>query len=470
MPRVALLMCIMFIIWLYVRDRKLRPMASWALWIPLLWVMIVGTRGSSYWFSLEVDRSLSSAAYLEGSPADRNIYLSLIIAGAVILWRRHLEWGRVFSSNRWLVAFVFYCGLSIVWSDYPLSSFKGWIKDLGHMVMVLIIFTENDPAQAVKAVFYRYLYLAVLLSAVLIMYFPELSSYYAVAEAKTVYCGVTTNKNELGEILVICGLFLVRDFIEKQAAAGAKTNKVDLLVRTALLVTVIWLLKVTESSTADACLALGSVILITMRFPPVRNQVRHLGMYSLALVSLVVFVNIPAVLKAIVETLGRDMTFTGRTEIWEGLLSEPVNPILGTGFHSFWLGPGVMERYGNINQAHNGYLETYLNNGLAGLFLLMAVIISVGIKMKKELLHDSSFGTLLFSFFVVSLIYNLTEAMFNRLSLVWFIFLLATVDYTLSPKPVSEHAAERATPLVPRGRVLRVQGTVRYLNGRCQGK
>ncbi len=46
------------------------------------------------------------------------------------------------------------------------------------------------------------------------------------------------------------------------------------------------------------------------------------------------------------------------------------NPLLGTGYESFWLGPRLQWFWqhaglGHINEAHNGYLEVYLNLGIS---------------------------------------------------------------------------------------------------------
>lgn len=461
----AVIIFLLCTLWLFARDRKLRPMTSWALWVPLLWIMIIGSRSISLWTGERVDPDLAPAAYLEGSPVDRNIFLLLIIAGLAILWRRRIAFGRILSSNRCIFAYFLYFGVSIVWSDYPFVSLKGWIKEMGNVVMVLILITESDSALAIKAVFSRYSYVAIPLSALLITYFPDLGSYYSATTSEFYYCGVTMNKNELGQILVVAGLFLVSDLVERLPTGSAKRSILDMLVRVALLAMVVWLLLVARSSTSIASVALGSVILFFMRFSPIKKQIRYLGMYSLWIVCLVVFVNIPIVLEMLVELLGRDMTFTGRTEIWQKLLEEPINPLLGSGFRSFWLAPGIMESYGFINQAHNGYLEIYLNGGWLGLFFLLALIISVGNKLKNEVLQDKPLALLLFAFLVVNLFVNVTEAMFDKLNLIWFLFLVGSMKYQLTENPADD-VVKKVTPLSNRERVMRSRALARCGNGR----
>lgn len=440
MQYAALLLYIVLVVWLFARDQKLHPMVSKALWIPLLWIMFIGSRSTSYWFDLDVDPAEVYASAVEGNTFDRNIFLVLMIGGAIVLWRRRLNWSNVFASNPWLFVFFLYCGLSVIWSDFPFASLKKWTKDLGNVIMILIILTESDPVLAIKSVFARYIYFAIPLSALLIMFFPQLGTYIDTQTAVTLNCGITTNKNEFGNILAISGLFLVWDFIDWKVAGHTKT---DIAVRSVLSIMVIWLLIMANSVTALVCLTVGITILLCTRVSLVKSQFRHLGTYTLVIGFLVFFLSsYPAISEMFFQLVGREATFTGRTEIWEGLLSEPINPLLGTGFQSFWISPGVMERYDNINEAHNGYLETYLNGGLIGLCLLMAMIVSSWGKLKRGLLQGSSQAPLLFSIFVATIYYNLTEAVFNRLSLTWFVFLLATLSNQRLASTVRERSAK----------------------------
>lgn len=434
MSMLALSACVLFIIWLFASDRKLRPMASWALWIPFLWVMFIGSRSSTNWASQEMNPEQLYANALEGSPVDRNIFLILIIAGAIALWRRRLNWSRILASNPWLFAFVLYCGLSLAWSDYSFVCLKKWIKELGNVIMILLIVTEENPGAAFRAVFARYVNVAVPLSALLVTFFTNLGSY--VVRSEIAYCGIAKHKNGLGAIMAISGIFLAWELVGMRPGERSKT---DMAVRTVLFAMVVWLLLKASSATALVCMALGIAVLLCMRVPLFRRQVQHLGTYSLTTGLLIyILVSYPIITDTFFKLVGREPTFTGRTYIWAGLLKEHVNPFLGTGFQSFWLKPGMMERYDFINEAHNGYLEIYLNCGLIGLFLLVAAIVLTGYKLKQEVLHGNSFATLLFSFLVVIVFYNLTEAVFGRLNLTWFVFLVAALAYPWRAAPVPE--------------------------------
>jgi len=453
--QIALLFCSLFIIFLFYRDNRLRPMSSKALWVVLIWIMIIGSRTVSSWVGIEIDPDQKAVVYLEGSPLDRNIYLALLIAGLWLLARRKIDLGRVINSNRWFFAFFVYCGISIIWSDYPYIGFKRWIKDLGNVVMVLIMLTEKDPVNAIRSVLARYTYFAIPLSVLFTKYFPDLGRYYNRWSGQAILTGVATEKNTLGILTFICGLFLMWDVIENLSDKARQTDRIDLLSRCFLLVMVFWLIVKTGSTTALICLVLGTGLMLFMKIKVVRRQVRYLGTYSL-IFGLLIFLlySVPGVLESLVKMVGRDMTFTGRTEIWTDVLAEPINPLLGTGYQSFWIGPGgahMWEKYYfHPVQAHNGYLETYLNGGLIGLSLLVATLIYTGSKLKKDLLAGSSFGTLLFSLFITAILYNWSEAMFSGLNLIWLVLIVAALYQCPKSKAASIGAMSGISDSSPR--------------------
>jgi exopolysaccharide production protein ExoQ len=413
-------------------------MTSWTLWIPLSWVIIVGSRPLSYWFGGGMtDQSLD--AYLEGSPLDRNIYIFLIVAGLIVLFKRRLEWGAIFASNRWLFIFLIYCGISVVWSYYPIVGIKRWVKDIGHVIMVLIVLTEKNPIEALRTVIARYTYIAIPISVLLIKYYSEVGRYYHHWTWESAYCGITVEKNTLGAIVFICGIFLVWDLLDRRSMQGIKIGKGNLLGLAILLLMVIWLVKMSGSSTALVCLILGIGIVYFLRPPNTSIRIIYLGILSLLLGFLVLFLSLfTSLFEIVVSAVGRNTTLTGRTDLWVDLLEVPINQIFGTGYQNFWLGPHtefIWKRFNyHPNQAHNGFLEVYLNGGLVGLSLLIAMIISTGSKLMKELQLGSSQGVLRFSFFLVVLVSNWTEATFNKVSLVWVIMIIATLRY---PRPMN---------------------------------
>ncbi|MGB8326126.1 MAG: O-antigen ligase family protein [Steroidobacteraceae bacterium] len=472
------------ILWFFVRDRTLRPMTSGALWLPLLWLAIVGTRPVSFWWTTGA-RPDRVEVYLDGSPVDAAIYIVLIALGSIVLLRRRLDWRQLVGSNPWVAAFFGYCLLGILWSDFAFVSFKRCVKDLGNVVMILVILSEADPTAATRAMLARYTYVAIPLSVLFIKYVPNLGRYYDPWTWQPMYRGVGGEKNALGVTVTICGLFLVWEIIDawgrKRAArpapvAAGKLMRArvvtrrravpdaalppsggaahlahrpawaigtgppfpwwDAAGRLLLLVMCVWLMGKADSSNALVCLWLGIAAAFMAQWSASGAQrfLRHLGSYALLIAAAVLFVYaVPGVLDTFLRALGEDPTLTGRVELWTDLLAIPNNMLVGSGYQSFWLGSGIdalwAKYYFKPNQAHNGYLDTYLNGGIIGIVLLGALILAGAAKLKRQLLQRVDGSVLQFAFFVIVVFYNWSEAMFNHLTPVWFVMLLAVIEY-----------------------------------------
>jgi exopolysaccharide production protein ExoQ len=81
------------------------------------------------------------------------------------------------------------------------------------------------------------------------------------------------------------------------------------------------------------------------------------------------------------------------------------------------------------NEAHNGYLETYLTLGSIGVFLLVGLFVATFWKIRRELFRNFEWGRYRLGFLAAVILYNWTEAAFKTLSPLWFIFYLIATDY-----------------------------------------
>ncbi len=153
--------------------------------------------------------------------------------------------------------------------------------------------------------------------------------------------------------------------------------------------------------------------------------------------------------------MGRNPTLTGRTAIWEILRTVPVNPVVGTGFESFWLGPRLNYLWSfqilrGITEAHNGYFDMYLNLGLMG-DLFLGVLLWTGYKKVIQVLDvDPSTGRLRLGYCLIAVIYNFTEAGFRSGDLIWFTFILAIAIPTVQQHVVARTVRSRRVPKIQR--------------------
>jgi hypothetical protein len=103
-PGVASCLTLVFIVFLSRRDVREKPDITGALWLPLIWMVIICSRQPSGW--LDTFGLHSGAVTLEeGSPLDACIYFALIAAGGYVLTKRHTELSKIIRNNQWLTIF-----------------------------------------------------------------------------------------------------------------------------------------------------------------------------------------------------------------------------------------------------------------------------------------------------------------------------------------------------------------------------
>jgi O-antigen ligase len=441
-PPVALVIYLGFVAWLFRRDFRQRPNVTGALWIPFIWMFIIMTRFVSSWLDM-FGIHVGGSSVEEGSPVDALGSLILIIAGAVVLSRRGLNVPELLRRNQWLTIFFIYCFLAVFWSDFPFISFKRWIKILGQPITVLVLFTEPDFETALIVLMKRLAYIIVPVSILFIKYFPDLGRGFSEWTGQGLNKGITLGKNDLGVDAFILGLFFVWYALKLWKMEKSKFRRNELMLCGGFIYLCWWLLQSAQSSTALVSCLISVTLLLALGIPGLRRE--NVGTYIICTVLVVgVAEYVFGISDLFFEVLGKDRTMTDRTKVWQDCLSIPINPIIGTGFESFWMGDRLdlmwQKWYWHPNEAHNGYLETYLNLGLIGLGILVALILATFWKARREYLFNFHFGRYRVAFLCALVVYNWTEASFKALHPMWFVFYIVALDY-----PKGEAAAE---PLV----------------------
>jgi len=434
-PAIATVVCISGIVGLFWLDRDKKARTSVALWIPVAWLSIACSRSVGQWLQVgpTMDSANSTDAVLEGSPFDRLIFTGFLLVGLVVLANRRNRVERFLRANGPVLLFFAYCTVSIVWSDYPLVAFKRWTKAVGDLVMILIVLTDAQPMASFKRFLARPAFVLIPLSILFIKYYPDIGTAYGPWGGPRTLTGVTMNKNNLGAICLLFGLGALWRSLTAYEEPKAKGRMGRLVAHGVILAMVVWLLWTANSVTSSSCLLMASVLMLATKFRAVirRPAVIHVVIAAMLVVSAsIVFLGAsPDALKA----MGRNPTLTDRTEVWGWLFRLVQNPLLGTGFESFWLGPRLAKLWSiywwHPNEAHNGYIEIYLNLGWLGIALL-AVVIATGYRaISASYRRNMPLANLGLPLFLVGMTYNFTEAaFFKMLHPVWIFFLLAIVS------------------------------------------
>jgi exopolysaccharide production protein ExoQ len=434
-PLIALSLCFAFVFLLFRRERKKGPHFPGALWIPLIWMIISGSRFVSQW----IFPNTFQANPEEGSPLDAAIFLGLIFSGFAVMLRRNIQWGNFVKHNVWLTLFIGYAGLSVFWSDFPFVAFKRWIKEFGNLIMVLIILSEHDHPSIIKQLFSRFAYLLVPLSIVLIKYFPDYGRTFS-PWGGAEYTGVGLNKNYLGFLCLTCSFFFFWRILGwwKDRRNVSKIWKKEGLLYLVFMAMLFWLFGMSNSATSVMCFVIGSCILVGVDLSVIKQHKERIGIIFCGICLSLIYLETSFGLSDLVfDLMGREKSFTDRVPLWNEVLALGTNPIFGEGYNSFWITDGARRFSESLwwhpNSTHNGYLDTYMNLGWIGICFLVLVIYSAFRKATRTLYSDFDYGRFRLGWLIIVLFYNVTETAFAGLHLIWFVFLLLLVDY---PKTV----------------------------------
>jgi O-antigen ligase len=429
-PQLALLLWVILLAALLWFDPANLPRLSRALWLPVIWLFFVGSRLPSQW--LGSSSGLSAQALQEGSPLDRVIYLILMLLALWVLTSRAFRWDLFLTRNAALTAFLLLALLSAFWSDFPLIAFKRWFRDIGAYLVILVALSDPQPLEAIRAVLRRTSYLLIPLSIVLDKYYPQLSKEYDPWTGAGYYAGAATSKNMLGVACLVSGLFFFWDTVTRWPEKKQRRTKRILLVNAAFFAMTLSLLHDAQSTTSDICLILGCLVVAAANIKAIRRRPALLKFLIPATFLLYIIMDFGFGLnQSMAVAVGKDPTLHDRTKIWGFLIGMHTNPIVGTGYQSFWLGPRLEwfwdnAQLGHINEAHNGFLEVYLELGLAGIVCIIALMAATYRGLCKRLDSSSSLAVLGLATWIVLLFYNMSEAAFEA-GLLYMVFLTAAI-------------------------------------------
>lgn len=431
-PAVALFLWLMLTLALLWFDPAKEPGTSLTLWVPVIWMFIVASRLPSQWPGGEV--GLASEALEEGNSLDRSVFLVLILLAVFILSSRSFRWRDLVAGNLALMGFLSFALVSVLWSDFPFVAFKRWFRDLGNYLLILVAFTDPRPLEALQTLLRRLSYLLIPLSLVLAKYYPGIGMGYNPWTGTAMYSGAATGKNGLGAICLVSGLFFFWDTVTRWPNRAESRTRRIILVNLVFLAMTLRLLYLADSATSRLCLLIGCLVILVALSKTGQRNPRGLtiAIPAFLFLNLVLVFGFGFDIKGLVaEASGRNPTLTDRTLIWNILLDAHTNPLIGTGYESFWLGPRLSwvwqhKETAGLGEAHDGYLEVYLNLGIIGLFLLVAFLIASYRTICARLRDGSPGVSLALALWTVVLFYNITEAAF-KWHVIWVTFLLGAI-------------------------------------------
>jgi exopolysaccharide production protein ExoQ len=353
------------------------------------------------------------------------IYLVLLVLAS----RRPSGLWRAITADSFLVALLGLALASTVWSDAPDVAFRRGVALLGTSVFGVYLHVRYSIEEQLRLLGWG-LGLAAVFS--ILQLGPS-------TLAQGAFSGVFENKNSLGRMMALATLVFVFLAWSRRPRAPA--------VLFAGLAFVLVLLSKSNTGLIVALTVMSVMPLLQILGQDTRLAV---GIGSVAILVLGIGLLLAAShLEAVTSMVGRDATFTGRTDLWQYVI-EMIRrrPWLGYGYETFWLWQlpwrlPVDEGAGwTAPNAHNGFLEVGLALGLVGLLVFVAGLtrgLARAVKHLQSQPGPLSLWPLVYLCFV--LLYNTTEiAALTRNNLIWVVY----VSTLLTVSPKGRQAASRS--------------------------
>ncbi|MHB8744035.1 MAG: O-antigen ligase family protein [Sulfuricaulis sp.] len=374
-----------------------------------------------------------------GDPFSRFLWLALLsISAVIIFWRVGLAWLLVRMLNPFMLIFFALAAASVAWSIDPSLSLRRLTR-MGTIILTCTAFVLMGwHARRYQNVVRPILTIMLLGSLLFGLFFPTLGIHQETSpELLGAWRGLTNHKNSLGALSCFALIFWSHAWLTQEK------KLLPSLAGSALAVTCLVL---SRSSTALAtAICMLVLLLVLLRAPQgwrpympylVAALAAIILIYALAILDLIPGLRI--LIAPIIDLTGKDMTFTGRTDIWN-IISDHIryHPLLGTGYAAYWT-PGpvagtdayeFMWRMGGFypGSAHNGYLDIINDLGWAGLVCLLAYMVKYFWQSLQLLGIDRNQGALYLALFFQQAITNLSEThWFSVLSVDFVIITLAT--------------------------------------------
>ncbi len=320
---------------------------------------------------------------------------------------------------------------STAWSAAPDITLRRSFAFLGTTAFGIFLAARFDTREVLRLLAAA-LGAAAALSAVFAVALPGLGVDQGVHAGA--WQGIYTEKNTLGQMMALAAMAFV--LLRADAPRGRRWPPAAGALLAAALIAL------SRSGTALAVLLLFLLllgVLRALRWRATRAAPLVAGIALAAGAAGLLFV---ARYEAVLTSLGKDPTLTGRTPMWEALAaSVGERPWLGHGYAGFWLGDAgpsarALERIGwQTPGAHNGYLDAALQLGLVGLALLLAAV-ALAYLRSLAVVRATTDAAGLFpaAFLSILLVYNFTETMLLAANSIFWALLVAVLASPLLRK------------------------------------
>jgi exopolysaccharide production protein ExoQ len=389
-------------------------------------IVLVTSGGQQEYEEVAYDNSLIRIAYF-------TIYAVTVLL-LLFRWQKTIQ---TLRQNYWTFSLVLVAAISLIWSFDKANTLKDILTITGSSLFGLYLASRYTLKQQLELMSWTY-GIAIVLSFLFAVAIPKLGIMGAAHQGK--WRGIFSHKNGLGQAMIYS--FLSFMFLAYQS------HGYKLLMWIGMSLSIVLLLLSASTSSM-----FNLFILVIVFF--VMYIVRLPYLVMIPVIALIITVGETFYLwsidnsSAIFNSVGKDATLTGRTELWQ-LTTEMIwkQPWIGYGFGGFWQGLNGAES-GYILRAitwtpshpHNGFLQLLLDLGILG-FSIFSIGFSIATIRGLNLIRSTTAVTALWPIVQMTqlLITSTTETqLFVSNNVAWILYV--AVSFSLEPESLEKSAA-----------------------------
>lgn len=315
--------------------------------------------------------------------------LIYLISIGMLLW----QWARLRFNKEIVLIFVIVAVAlcSAYWANDPSVSIRRSAALAGTTIFGIALAISLDRKQ-IMFVLNSFTLLFFAVTIVLAVIFREFSFHQVggFAGFAGALRGPFNHKNDMGHVV---GLLLVILAISGKSSMSKFVWAVSVAAGSVLLIATL-----SAGSLVAVIAGFGGTYVVAKIALTPSSQLRMLVWLTLLLSGAVLAFFWDDFLALVLDSLGKDSTLSDRTLIWNlVILSGKDNWILGSGYGVAWLGAAAdtvkSGLYASINNAHNGFLEIWLQIGAVGVALVVLLLMFAAIKLNVNFRrNDPTFG------------------------------------------------------------------------------
>lgn len=326
----------------------------------------------------------------------------------------------ILKREKFFLLFLLWCALTLIWAGDSFVVFKRLFRLYTAVLVCLSFIAHADDADDLLFMLKSFFSVFMIVSLVSIFTIPG-----ATGQRLGGWQGLATSKNHLGEASLISTVIWIYAISKDKKLTSQLFNIFMLLVSLFLL---FGAQSITAISAFLFLVLIWFLFEIDKIFKPLglRRTMSALFLIFGGTLMVLTFLYAQDIISSIFALAGKNLTLTGRTDLWADVLAEAKKHlIIGCGYKGFWIvdSPKILELYDTYiwlpRQGHNGYIDTLNETGIIGLFFFLALILNYFISLIR---HNQK--TFWIWFMLIGVIENFTESrLINAGGLMTLIFI-----------------------------------------------